>query len=168
MKSKLSQAVKDKLKQKFSVRAFREEDFAFWLSCWNDYSGDSSNKPSKEILMKSWNLLYGKDPSMLGLMLEDNAKQKPIGFIHAIFHPSTWREEPVCYIEDAYIIQGYRTSSAFWVLYDHFVQQMKSGGYEEIYWITKVHNHRARRLYKRIAKETDWIRYDLSFRDMGQ
>lgn len=161
MKSKLSQAVKERLKKKFCVRSFKQSDLDFWIACWDDYDDDDATRPSKNILLRSWHILLSDNPTMLGFMLEDKATQKPIGFLHAIPHPSTWHDKDVCYVEDAYIIPEYRNSSGFLVLYNEFINTAKNMGYERVYWITRETNHRARRLYTRISEETNWIRYEL-------
>ena len=94
-------------------------------------------------------------------LLACRAEGEPVGFANYILHPHTWSLQPVCYLEDLFVVPEMRGSGAGRRLIEQLVSLGKQHGWRRIYWHTHEDNHRARALYDRIIPRTDYIRYDI-------
>jgi ribosomal protein S18 acetylase RimI-like enzyme len=82
-----------------------------------------------------------------------------VGIAHYVFQPSTW-SECVCYLQDLYVGEPARGRGAARALIDHVVAHARERGATRTFWLTRVDNAVARRLYDRVARFDGMIRYD--------
>ncbi|MET1410815.1 GNAT family N-acetyltransferase [Roseibium sp. HPY-6] len=84
-----------------------------------------------------------------------------IGFVHYLFHDSTWSLKKVCYLEDLYVSSSSRGSGAgrklIEAVYEAADKEPEASG--KVYWHTDRDNKRAQLLYDRIGELSDSIRY---------
>jgi GNAT superfamily N-acetyltransferase len=88
---------------------------------------------------------------------------EPVGFANYVLHPHTWSLRPACYLEDLFVASAARGEGAGRALIEALVTFGREHGWRRVYWHTHENNERARILYDRLAKRTDYVRYDIEF-----
>ena len=82
-----------------------------------------------------------------------------LGFVHYLFHPSTWSLKEICYLEDLFVdpaVRGRgraRTDS-------RGVRGCRPRPGASVYWMTQEFNADGRALYDTLARRTSFIRYE--------
>jgi GNAT superfamily N-acetyltransferase len=100
-------------------------------------------------------LLAGGTTAGLGATLEGRL----VGIAHYVFQPSTWAD-CVCYLQDLYVDEPARGNGVARALIERVVAQAHERRAARTYWLTRVDNVAARRLYDRVARFDGMIRYD--------
>jgi GNAT superfamily N-acetyltransferase len=77
--------------------------------------------------------------------------------------PRAWSLRPVCYLEDLFVATAARGEGAGRALIEALVTLGREHGWRRVYWHAHENNERARTLYDRLAKRTDYVRYDIEF-----
>lgn len=87
---------------------------------------------------------------------------RAVGLVHAILHPHGWQAEPVTYLQDLYADPSARGRGVGRALIETVYADADARGAPAVYWLTQEGNAQARRLYDRIAVQTDFIKYNRS------
>ena len=77
------------------------------------------------------------------------------GLVHFFPHAHTWYANPVCYLNDLFVLPGIRGAGIGKRLIDAVVDEARLQGWSEVYWHTQSHNSTARGLYDKITGGTD-------------
>lgn len=85
-----------------------------------------------------------------------------VGLAHYVLHPHTFSNRMVCYLEDLWVEPSARRAGIGRSLIDALVARGRDRAWRRIYWHTKVDNLAARALYDRIARATNYVRYDIA------
>lgn len=85
-----------------------------------------------------------------------------LGLVHFFPHAHTWYVNPVCYLNDLFVLPGIRGAGIGKLLIDAVVDEAKLQGWSEVYWHTQDHNSVARGLYDKITGGTDgFVNYSI-------
>jgi ribosomal protein S18 acetylase RimI-like enzyme len=84
------------------------------------------------------------------------------GLAHYVLHPHTFSDRMVCYLEDLWVDPGARRAGIARRLIEALVARGREQSWRRIYWHTEADNAAARALYDRIARLTDYVRYDIT------
>ena len=144
----------------FIIRPAQPTDAEAWLALWRGYCTALDGAVSDTITQGIWRRIVTPDEATWCL-LACRAEGEPIGFANYILHPHTWSLQPVCYLEDLFVVPEVRGSGAGRLLIEQLVSLGKQQGWRRIYWHTREDNDRARALYDRIISRTDYVRYDI-------
>ena len=82
-----------------------------------------------------------------------------MGLVHFMFHRHCWRVENVCYLQDLFASPDARDLGVGRALIEAVYARADEAGCPVVYWNTAEDNATARRLYDRIAKKTQFIKY---------
>jgi GNAT superfamily N-acetyltransferase len=82
-----------------------------------------------------------------------------VAVAHFLFHPTTTRVEPVCYLEDLFTAESVRGRGAGRALIEEVARRAGAAGAAELYWHTQESNATARHLYDRVAERSGFIHY---------
>lgn len=85
-----------------------------------------------------------------------------LGFANYVLHPHTFSARMVCHLEDLWIEPSARGAGWGGKLIDALVARGHDHGWRRIYWHTEGDNTAARRLYDRVSRLTNLVRYDIS------
>jgi len=133
-----------------------------WLSLWQGYCAELDGRVSDEATNGLWQrILSPREP--IGSLLAFSRECEPVGFANYVLHPHTWSLRPVCYLEDLFVATAARGEGAGRALIEALVTLGREHGWRRVYWHTHENNERARTLYDRLAKRTDYVRYDIEF-----
>ena len=84
-----------------------------------------------------------------------------VGFAHYVLHPHTFSGRMVCYLEDLWVQPSARGTGVGRRLIEALVARGRDRGWRRVYWHTEADNAAARALYDRVARLTDYVRYDI-------
>ena len=143
-----------------AVRRVAVGDYAAWLPLWQGYCAALGGEVSEQVTAATWRrILDPADPiSCLAACDKDG---RVIGIAVWHLHANTWSLQPVCYLEDLFVAPEARGSGAAQALIRQLVAMGRAKGWRRVYWHTTEGNYRARSLYDRVARRTDYVRYDI-------
>ncbi|HYU16881.1 MAG TPA: GNAT family N-acetyltransferase [Candidatus Acidoferrum sp.] len=145
----------------FVIRSPRPEDLAGWKPLWDGYNafygraGETGLSP--EITRVTWQRFFDTDEPVHALVAE--ADGELIGLAHYLFHRSTIRIEPTCYMQDLFTAEASRGRGVGRALIEAVYERARSAGSARVYWQTRENNATARRVYDQVARWDGFIVY---------
>ena len=88
------------------------------------------------------------------------AGEAVLGLVHWLHHAHMWRPEGVIYLQDLFTAPEARGRGIARQLIEAVYDVADAAGTPRVYWLTQEGNHSARILYDRIARKSDFIKYD--------
>lgn len=144
-----------------SIRAVAPADHEQWLPLWEGYnafygrSGATALRP--DITASTWERFLDPAEPVFALVAESDSRL--VGLVHFLFHRSTTRIEPVCYLQDLFTAPESRGGGVGRVLIEAVYAQARLVGISRVYWQTHVTNEAGRMLYDKVAKHAGFIVY---------
>lgn len=144
-----------------SVRALQRDDHERWRVLWDGYnafygrSGATALAP--EISAATWERFFDPTEPMFALVAERGGRV--VGLVHYLFHRSTTRLGPVCYLQDLYTDAAYRGGGVGRMLIHAVYAQARLAGASRVYWQTHGGNAAGRALYDKVARHLGFIVY---------
>ncbi|MPZ72489.1 MAG: GNAT family N-acetyltransferase [Nitriliruptorales bacterium] len=145
------------------VRPLSRADRPAWHPLWLAYLEFYGENLSGDVTDATWARLVGDDASCGGLAAVGG--DELVGFLHYLVHPTTWDTRPACYLEDLFVVPSRRGTGAGRALIEALAGVGSVRHWTQIHWTTAADNLVAQRLYDRIARRTDWVRYELDVED---
>jgi len=147
--------------QAMQIRPIRPEDYAMWKPLWDGYNAfygrSGSTALPDDITQATWQRFFSPIEPVFALVAEQDGKL--IGLVHYLFHRSTTRIEPVCYLQDLFTDQGARGRGCGRALIEGVYAQAALAGARRVYWQTQVGNTAGRALYDKVAEHKGFIVY---------
>ncbi len=144
------------------VRPVVQDDLAAWTPLWDGYNafygraGPTALSP--EITAVTWNRFFDANEPVFALVAD--AAGRLVGLTHFLFHRSTTRIEPTCYLQDLFTAPDVRGHGVGRALILGVYQAAKSAGVREVYWQTHETNSAGRLLYDKVARHAGYIVYE--------
>jgi GNAT superfamily N-acetyltransferase len=82
-----------------------------------------------------------------------------VGFVHYIFHRSTWSLSDSCYLQDLFVAPLVRGKGYGGALIAHVFAEAATAGSSRVYWQTQEDNATAIALYEKIAERSGYIQF---------
>ncbi|MGH8139400.1 MAG: GNAT family N-acetyltransferase [Steroidobacteraceae bacterium] len=140
------------------VRPLRSSDRTQWDGLWDAYLRFYRQRSSAELTNITFARLIDESRQPHGLVADNSGRL--VGFVHYLFHPSSWSITDVCYLEDLFVDPAARGCGVGRGLI-HAVyaaaDRLKAGA---VYWMTQEFNADGRALYDTLARRTSFIRYE--------
>jgi GNAT superfamily N-acetyltransferase len=144
------------------IRPIEQTDLAAWTPLWDGYNAfygrEGSTALSPEITAVTWRRFF--DPGELVFALVAESAGRLVGLTHYLFHRSTTRIEPTCYLQDLFTASDMRGQGVGRALILGVYQAAKTAGIHEVYWQTHETNGAGRLLYDKVAKHAGYIVYE--------
>jgi GNAT superfamily N-acetyltransferase len=86
----------------------------------------------------------------------------PVGLAHYVLHPHTFSAKMVCYLEDLWVEPRARRAGVGQGLIDALVARGRDKGWRRVYWHMEADNVAGRALYDRVARATNYVRYEIA------
>lgn len=144
-----------------TVRAVKPEDFDAWKPLWDDYNAFyervGPTALPDEVTQTTWRRFFDASEPVHCIVAEREGRVA--GMCHYLWHRSTSRIEPVCYLQDLYTnadVRGYGVGRA---LINAVYELAKEHGCKRVYWLTHTTNTPGRTLYDKVAKHLGFIQY---------
>ena len=143
------------------VRAIQPDDFDQWLSLWDGYNAfygrAGATALPKEITQATWERFFNPVEPVFALVAEHDGEV--VGLAHYLFHRSTTRLGPVCYLQDLFTAPTRRKLGIGKALIHRVYEQATLAGASRVYWQTQSTNEAGRALYDKLAKHSGFIVY---------
>jgi len=143
------------------IRALERADRPAWLPLWQTYLAFYEQDLPGDVTDTLFERLLSPDHHR-GFVAVRNGEL--VGFVHYLFHDSTWSSLWTCYLEDLFVSEAVRAGGVgrklIEAVYAAADAEPKASG--AVYWQTHHHNERARKLYDRVGTLSDFVRYDRS------
>ena len=144
-----------------SVRPLRADDYNQWLPLWDGYNAfygrSGETALPAEITTTTWERFFNPIEPMFALVAE--VEGKVVGMAHYLFHRSSNKIEPVCYLQDLFTLPGLRGRGIGRSLIEAVCEQASQTGVRRVYWHTQDTNAAGRALYDKVAKHGGFIVY---------
>ena len=142
-----------------TIRPIVARDRPAWEPLWAGYLSFYERKIAADVTDFTWKRLTtdGGISGLLAIAPGGNA----VGFVHFLFHPTTWSNTDACYLEDLFVAPDARGQRVGRRLIAAVTAVASEKGATSVYWQTEEFNATARRLYERVAKRSPFIRYQI-------
>jgi GNAT superfamily N-acetyltransferase len=144
------------------VRAIRPGDRAAWQPLWDGYNAfygrEGATALPANISDTTWARFLDPAEPVHALVAEDE-QGRLLGLVHYLFHRSTTRVEPVCYLQDLFTAPESRGHGVGGALIAAVYAAAREAGTRRVYWHTQDGNTTARALYDRLAQHLGFIVY---------
>jgi len=141
-----------------TIRFVEANDFEAWLTLWKGYQEFYQSSIDDQVTRSTFSRFLSEQEPVYCLVIEDES-QKIIGFVHYIFHRSTWSEGNYCYLQDLFVDPAQRASGIGRKLIEEVYKIAEEQKCSRVYWLTQETNYQARMLYDRIADNSGFIQY---------
>jgi len=144
-----------------AIRPLASGDRAAWAPLWAGYNAfygrAGATALAPEITDVLWRRLFDANEPVYGLVAEDDGGLQ--GLVHFLFHRSTTRIEPVCYLQDLFTAPEARGRGVARALIEGVYARARDAGAKRVYWQTREDNAIARRLYDQVARHHGFVVY---------
>jgi len=144
-----------------AIRGVVDADFAQWLPLWDGYNRfygrSGATALPVAITRTTWSRFLDDAEPVHALVAESQGTL--LGLAHYLFHRSTTRIEPTCYLQDLYVDDGARGLGIGASLIAIAQARAQENGAARLYWQTHETNTVARALYDKLAQRTGFIVY---------
>lgn len=140
-----------------TIRALAAGDRIAWDKLWQGYQTFYHVAIAPEVSGLTFErLLDPLEPMHCALMLQED---EPVGFVHFIYHRSTWTSGDYCYLQDLFVGDEQRGRGLGRSLIEHVYETAKTAGASRVHWLTHESNRDAMLLYDRIAERSGFVQY---------
>ena len=141
------------------VMPVQADDYAQWLPMWIKYQQFYEVQLSEETTLETWQRFVNIDREIYCAVAKQG--QTLLGFVHYVFHDSTWSVNDFCYLEDLFVAENSRGNNVGKCLIEYVKQQASERQCGRLYWHTQEKNIIAQRLYDWVAEKPGVIEYRL-------
>lgn len=144
-----------------AIRPVKPDDYDAWRPLWDDYNAFyervGPTALPDEITQTTWRRFFdaGEPVHCIVAELEGGI----VGICHYIFHRSTTRLAPVCYLQDLFTAADHRGHGIGRALIEKVYDLAREAGSTRVYWLTHSTNTPGRTLYDQVAKNLGFIQY---------
>jgi GNAT superfamily N-acetyltransferase len=139
------------------VRSAVPSDEPAWRQLWRGYCDFYQAELSDEVTQRTWKRILDPDSAVMCIVAE--VEGQIYGFAHCVVHENTWETQPVCYLEDLYVLPSARGHGIGKGLIEWLRNAMRAEGWARLYWVTHQDNADARRLYDQFGPADGFVRY---------
>ena len=144
------------------VRPIAQGDLAAWRPLWDAYNAfygrEGATALSPEITRVTWQRFFDPAEPVFALVAESGGGL--VGLTHYLYHRSTTRIEPTCYLQDLFTAPAARGRGVGRALILGVYQAARAAGTRDVYWQTHETNAAGRMLYDQVAKYAGYIVYE--------
>ncbi|MDN3710798.1 GNAT family N-acetyltransferase [Paracoccus cavernae] len=144
-----------------TIRALEPADQAAWQELYEGYQAFYGHDARPQAFYDAaFARLVSGDARDFHALVAQSAEGALVGLVHYVFHPSLWREDGVCYLQDLFAAPEQRGTGIGRALIEAVYAEADRAGSPAVYWLTAEDNHAGRRLYDRVGVKTPFIRYN--------
>ena len=140
------------------IRPVRSSDRVQWDALWTGYLRFYRQHVPIEVTDGTFARLVDERVQPHGLVAERDGSL--VGFVHYVFHPTTWSLQNNCYLEDLFVDPATRGSGVGRALIHAVYTEADRVKAASVYWMTQEFNAEGRALYDTLARRTSFIRYE--------
>ncbi|MDD2925611.1 GNAT family N-acetyltransferase [Rhodoferax sp.] len=130
--------------------------FPVWREMWLDYVGATASSLSEEVHQHTYARIRQAQGALHGLVA---CTDRPVGFAHYYFHPSSYCLADACTLEDLYVSPQARGQGIGRALIEAVAAHARAANAPALHWKTRSTNTTAQALYNRLAVRTEFLSY---------
>lgn len=137
-----------------AIRPLEAGDRAGWERLWVGYHAHGrfgGPPPPAAVTDATFARLLGDDAMRALVAVQDGGL---VGIVHAVFHPVTSSDKPVCFLNDLFVAETARRHGVGRRLIDALYDLARSEGALRVYWHMQVDNRTAAELYDKVASRS--------------
>jgi GNAT superfamily N-acetyltransferase len=143
------------------IRPATESDREQWNPLWQGYLRFYESSLADEVTNLLWQRILDPGHEFQARVAE-REDGRLVGLVHFFPHAHTWYANPVCYLNDLYVLPDIRGGGIGNKLIAAVVDEARRRQWAEVYWHTQNHNAVARGLYDKITGGTDgFVNYSI-------
>lgn len=142
-----------------TISPLRASDRSEWGELWEQYLTFYESELDPAVTEDVLARLVAGDGLHGALARDDDGRA--VGFVHWLFHPSTWTTSSYCYLEDLFVAPDVRGGGVGSALIAQVRTAATDAGAHKVYWLTQSGNATARRLYDSLATDTGFVHYQM-------
>lgn len=139
------------------VDFIKEDEYQQWLPHWQNYQAFYQVDLSDAVTQTTWARFFDTNEQIYCAVAREG--NKVLGFVHFLYHRSTWAVTDYCYLEDLFVALEARGKHIGKQLIDFVAQHAKKHDSARLYWHTQQTNTTAQRLYDWVANKPGVIEY---------
>lgn len=144
------------------VRPLQPADRAAWQPLWDGYNAfygrSGATALPAGITDTTWARFHDAAEPVHACVAE-RRRGELLGLVHYLFHRSTTRIEPVCYLQDLFTAPSARGRGVGRALVEAVYLAAREAGVRRVYWQTQADNAAGRTLYDKLAAHRGFIVY---------
>jgi GNAT superfamily N-acetyltransferase len=144
-----------------TVRAVTPDDYDSWRPMWDEYNAFyervGPTALPEEVTETTWRRFFDASEPVHCVVAEREGKL--VGLCHYLYHRSTSRLQPVCYLQDLFTAPDYRGHGIGRALIEKVYDIARDAGSSRVYWLTHTTNTPGRTLYDKVGKNLGFIQY---------
>ncbi len=144
------------------VRSLQPTDRAAWQPLWDGYNAFYGRAGTTALPAEVTDTTWARclDPSEpVHAFVAEHRRGELLGLVHYLFHRSTTRIEPVCYLQDLFTAPEARGRKIGRAMIEMVYLAAREAGAKRVYWQTQATNEAGRALYDQVAKHLGFIVY---------
>ncbi|MBQ0958282.1 GNAT family N-acetyltransferase [Ideonella sp. 4Y11] len=145
-----------RLHEPLTVIEYRDLAFEVWLAMWLDYIGPANADLPPAVHRYTYQRIHDASTSLQGFVV---ATDRPIGFVHYYFHPSSYNLTEACTIEDLYVAPTHRGQGVGRWLIERVASIAAAQGAPALHWKTDASNTAAIALYRTLARQAQVLAF---------
>jgi GNAT superfamily N-acetyltransferase len=144
------------------IRPLQPTDRAAWAPLWDGYNAfygrAGETALPAPITEMTWARFFDAYEPLHALVAADESGRL-LGLVHYLFHRSTTRIEPTCYLQDLFTTPESRGRGVGRALIEGVYAAVRQAGGRRVYWQTHTTNAAARALYDKLARHDGFLIY---------
>lgn len=140
------------------IRNLQPGDRAQWDALWHGYLRFYRQRLPGAVSDSTFARLLDEASQPFALVAVREGRL--VGFAHYLFHPSTWSQANLCYLEDLFVDPNVRGGGIGRALIQAVYAAADRAQAASVYWMTQEFNADGRALYDTLAHRTSFIRYE--------
>ena len=146
----------------FHIRPLQPTDRAAWQPLWEGYNAfygrAGETALPADITETTWARFFDAAEPVHALVAVDEGGAL-LGLVHYLYHRSTTRIEPTCYLQDLFTAPEARGRGIGRALIEAVCTAAREAGVKRVYWQTHTGNATGRALYDKVAHHAGFIIY---------
>ena len=142
------------------IREMRLNDKNQWEALYREYADFYKVEMNDKILKIVWEWIHDKNHDVCGLVYEQD--NKIIGIAHYRKMPSPLRGKYIGFLDDLFVEPKHRKKGVGEKIIKEIKVISKKNNWNLVRWITREDNTKAKSLYKKLSKKTNWEIYELT------
>lgn len=143
------------------IRPASPQDYPAWRPLWDGYNAFygrlGPTALPEDITQATWSRFFNPIEPVFALVAVEGGQL--VGLTHYLFHRSTTRIEPLCYLQDLFTLPAARGQGVGRALIQGVYDQAATAGAKRVYWQTQAANAAGRQLYDKVAQHLGFIVY---------
>lgn len=139
------------------IRPITHADKAQWLPLWQGYQTFYKVAIADNVTDLTFDRFFEELTPVNAFVAEEDGKL--LGFVHYIYHYSTWTKGPYVYLQDLFTSEAARGKGVATALVHAVYEAAEKAGASRVYWLTHETNTTAISLYEKLADRSGFIQF---------